>query len=86
LREIAHAGSQALREHGVEATEELLDPAAPARADPNLSVGVAQEILDEKRTEVSGRAHDHVAGRRLARHVRPESVITMLRNTQRTIG
>jgi hypothetical protein len=43
---------------GAESAEELLDPVAPARPHPNVSVGVAQEILDEKRAEVASRAHD----------------------------
>jgi len=56
------------REHGTEANEQLLDSGASARADANGSIDVAQEILNEKRTEVSACAHVQDAGRRLARH------------------
>jgi len=54
------------REHGTEANEQLLDSGASARADANGSIDVAQEILNEKRTEVSACAHVQDAGRRLA--------------------
>jgi hypothetical protein len=68
LSEITDAGDQALGEIGAEAAEELLQPTASAPADPHVGVGVSQEILDEKRTEISAGAHDQDAGRRRARH------------------
>ena len=68
LREIADTGSQAWRKPGAESAEELLHPAAPACAHPNIGFGVAEEILDEEGTEVPACAHDQDARRPLAQH------------------